>query len=95
MKASVGCDCQRTIKKHMQQTILLPKGLIHINLLSLSAKFSFYANLVLWCVENSTLLKYDNLRYFSDKLFFNIKLLEKYRTLKYKRFITFTKGKSC
>ncbi|CAA6801399.1 MAG: Unknown protein [uncultured Sulfurovum sp.] len=67
MKALVGYVFQRTIKKHTQIITSLPKGLIYINLLSLSAKFSFYANLVLWCVKNSTLPKYDNMTYYLDR----------------------------
>lgn len=46
---------------------------IVVSLRSLLKTF-LYANVVSWCVENSTLRKYDNLTSFKQKIFFNVKI---------------------
>jgi len=57
-----------------------------LNLKSLSAKLSFLPMLLTGALENSTLrnflkiLKHYNLTYSSQKLFFNVKIVKKYRS---------------
>jgi len=49
---------------------------IVVSLKTLSEKTLLYANFLSWCVENSTLQKYDNLTYFKQKIFFNVKVVK-------------------
>ena len=46
----------------------------YTSLTSLSAITFLHANFVSWCVENSTLRKYDNMTHFKQEIFFNVKI---------------------
>ncbi|CAA6820280.1 MAG: Unknown protein [uncultured Sulfurovum sp.] len=52
---------------------------IVVSLKTLSEKTLLYANFLSWCVENSTLRKYDKMTYFKQKIFFNVELLKSYK----------------
>ena len=87
VKAFVGGDCYHTILNHIFKTkfwfFFMPNiGAMAIspyrflNIKSLSARFHFIPMLLNGALENSTLQKHYNLSYFSQKLFFNVKILK-------------------
>jgi len=86
-RSPVGGDCYHTILNLIFTTKLYIDNLLEVGAMaiapysfsdikSLSAKLYFIPSLLNGALENSTLQKHYNLPYFSQKLFFNVKILK-------------------